>query len=139
MSVDSAVEQVTRRESRGSFVLWFGVLGSPLAWMTQLVVNYSLEEWFACAPAVTDRGEILGIPVDLFAVVVTTALGAVALASLGSAIACSRRLRSTGDLDPERRARWMALAGILNGVLYSAAIFIGYGVPAILGVCETTP
>ena len=64
MSIDQDVRDITRRESRGSRALWFGVLGSPVAWLGHLLLNYSLEEWFACSPATTDRGEILGFSVD---------------------------------------------------------------------------
>jgi hypothetical protein len=64
MTIDQHVRDITRQESRGSTALWFAVLGSPLAWGGHLLLNYSLEEWFACSPSATDRGEILGFTVD---------------------------------------------------------------------------
>lgn len=138
MSVDAARE-ITRTETRGSRLLWFAVLGSPLAWATHLVVSYSLEEWFACSPSAGEPGEILGFSVRTVAFVVNTALAVIAAASLAGALACRRRLPlGTGDerLD---RARWMALAAIVEGALFLPAILLGLVPPVMLGVCETVP
>lgn len=131
--------EITRTETRGSWLLWFAVLGSPLAWATHLVVSYSLEEWFACSPSAGEPGEILGFSVRTMAVVVNSALAVIAAASLASGLACRRRLPpATGDerLD---RARWMALAAVVEGVLFLPAILLGLVPPAVLGVCETAP
>ncbi len=139
MSVENTIRRVTRQEAWGSILLWFGVLAPPLAWATQLIVNYSLEEWFACSPGTQEKGRILGIVVDTWALVVTSALLAVSLLGLIVAIGCFRKLRGTGDNDSYQRARWMALAGIFNGVLYTIIIVVGYATPAILGSCRTSP
>lgn len=138
-ATDVRAREISRRESVGSLLLWFGVLGSPSAWALQLVVNYSLEEWFACSPSASEEGQILGVGVDTFATVVTSTLALVALAALVVSIACYRRLGRTGDGDVPQRARWMALAGIFNGVLYTLMIVVSYGPAAILDVCRTTP
>ena len=121
-----------------SFLLWFGVLGAPVAWAIQLVANYSLEEWFACAPATTDRGEVLGRSVPSTALAITIVLTLVALAAAAVSIALYRRFPST---DGERtiRAKWMALAGVMNGVLYLVLILASVGPPLLLDVCETSP
>ncbi|MEW6473813.1 MAG: hypothetical protein AB1679_16295 [Actinomycetota bacterium] len=131
--------QITRTETRGSWLLWFAVLGSPLAWAAHLVVSYSLEEWFACSPSAGEPGEILGFTVRTVAIAVNAALAVIAAASLISALTCRRRVGAgTGDerLD---RARWMALAAIVEGALFLPAIILGLVPPAILGVCETVP
>lgn len=121
-----------------SGLLWFGVLGGPVAWTTQLIVNYSLEEWFACAPSTTARGEVLGLQVPTAAVIVSGALTAVALAAGIVSFVCFRRIRSDGD-EVTTRARWMALAGIMNSVLYLIVILASFGPPLLLDVCQVSP
>lgn len=138
MTVESSVTEISKRESRGSFLLWFGALAPPTAWALQLIINYSLEEWFACAPSTTESGEVLGLSVDAVALLVTTVLVAVSLAGLFVAFRCYRAIDpSTGD--SMERARWMALAGIFNGILYTIIIVASYGVPLLLDSCRTTP
>ncbi len=140
MSVDAA-RAVTRSETRGSWALWFAVLGSPLAWAGHLVVSYSLEEWFACSPSAGRPGEILGIGVDTVAVVVNVAMAVVAAASGMVALGCRRRLGRVPVGSDERfdRARWMAFAGIVEGVLFLGIILLGFVPPLVLGVCEYSP
>ncbi len=129
---------ITRSESRGSVLLWFGLLAAPIAWVAQLLVNYSLEEWFACSPGSNEAGEVLGLSVPGIAFGVTGLLAVLAAAGGAVAITCYRRIR-VGDDDESERARWMALAGIFNSVLYFIIIIASFGPPLILGVCETSP
>jgi hypothetical protein len=117
--------------------LWFGLLAAPVAWMTQLIATYSLEEWFACAPATTDRGQILGIGVRPFALGITVVLGAIALAGGVVAVRSLRTINASAD--PAGRARWMAYAGILNTALYLIIILASVAPPLILQVCEVSP
>jgi hypothetical protein len=124
-------------EGRGSFALWLGVLGSPLAWLGHLFLNYSLEEWFACAPATTDRGEILGFGVRDVSLVLNTAMALVAAASGLVALATWRRLRRVSDGDSLDRAQWMAFAGTVEGALFLGMILLGYLPPVILRTCAT--
>jgi hypothetical protein len=120
-----------------SKALWFGLLAAPIAWMTQLVATYSLEEWFACAPATTDRGQILGMGVRPFAIGLTVAFGAIALA--GGVVAVRALNKVNESADPSGRARWMAYAGILNTALYMIIILANVAPPLILQVCEVSP
>lgn len=139
MSAQTQAERITRAESVGSWRLWFGLLAAPIAWTLELIVNYSLEEWFACAPSTQARGEVLGLGVDTVALVVTSALAGIALAGLLVSLGCRRALRTSGEGDVDQRARWMALAGIFNSVLYLVIILVSYGPPALLDVCRTSP
>ncbi len=132
-TADESAREITRRETRGSFLLWFGVLGAPLAWAAQLVLNYSLEEWFACSPATRTRGLVLGLEVDLVATVITGVLAAVALAAGLVSVRC---LRSTEAGTPGSRVRWMAVVGVMNSVLYLIIILFSFGPPLIIGTCE---
>ncbi len=143
-----ASEAITDEETRGSLVLWFGVLGSPLAWAGHLVANYSLEEWFACSESAKTRGEILGLRVDTMSILINTSMLALAVASALAALKCWRTLRqetNPADQAGERgeestaRARWMAFTGVVEGTFFIGIILLGYLPPLTLGICETTP
>ena len=121
-----------------SFWLWFGVLGAPAAWTIQLVATYSLEEWFACSPSTTSRGQILGRSVSTTAIAITVVLTLVALAAAAVSVALYRKLPAT-DGEVAVRAKWMALAGVMNGVLYLILVVASFGPPLLLEVCETSP
>lgn len=144
MGIEQSVRDITVEESRGSALLWLGVLGSPLAWGGHLVLNYALEEWFACSPAATDEGEILGFPVDQVSVTLNSAMALIAAVSGLAALRCWRMLRrGTGDgpagTDSADRARWMAFAGTVEGAIFLAAILLGYAPPLMLDTCASTP
>ena len=136
-----ASEMITAAETKGSWRLWFAVLGSPLTWAASLGVNYSLAEVFACSPSAQHRGEILGFSVHTVATVVTSATGFVAAASGLVAFSCWRRLRQADTGGDERldRARWMAFAGVVEVVLFLPAILLGYIPPFLLHACEVSP
>lgn len=133
-SRETTARDISRRESTGSALLWFGVLGAPAAWTVQLLLNYSLEEWFACSPATQTRGVILGLEVDVVATIITVALAGVAVLAGAVSIRCLRSNDLRGR--SEGRVRWMAIAGIMNSVLYLITIVVALFVPAILGTCE---
>lgn len=126
--------EVTRRESTGSVLLWFGVLGAPAAWTFQLMLNYSLEEWFACSPASQTRGLVLGVDVDVVATVITATLAVVGVLAGLVSLRCLRRIKSVGE--DGGRARWMAIAGVMNSLLYTLIILFSFVVPVVLGTCE---
>lgn len=133
-----AVQEVTRRETSGSALLWFGLLAAPIAWITQLIVNYSLEEWFACSPGTQTEGTILGMGVETVALLVSAILGAVAVAGAAAAFGCYRRAPNSDD-PSGRRIRWMGLAGVMNSILYVVVIAVSFGPPLLLDICETSP
>ena len=144
-ALEEAAEEISKDERRRSVLLWFGVLGSPLAWVGHLGVNYSLEEWFACSESAHDQGEILGVGVKTFSVVFNSAMVAVAVASGLVALSCWRKLQAAsgdenGDEDDQtERARWMAFAGIVEAALFLGIILLGYLPSLMIDVCETTP
>jgi hypothetical protein len=143
-ALEEAAEEISKEERRGTLALWFGVLGSPLAWFGHLGVNYSLEEWFACSESAHHKGEILGVGVKTISLLVNSAMVGVAVASGLVALSCWRKLRDqngdgqSGD-DRMERARWMAFAGIVEGALFLGIILLGYLPSLMLDVCETTP
>lgn len=133
----AAAKGISSREARGSALLWFGVLAGPLAWFTQLTLNYSIEEWFACSPGTGTRGVVLGFEVPTVAFVVTAGLAVIAFAAGIVSVACYQKIRNGNEVSS--RARWMALAGIMNSVLYFIIILASFAPPALLGVCESSP
>ena len=139
MSIDRDVRDITRRESRGSAALWFGVLGSPVAWLGHLLLNYSLEEWFACSPATTDKGEILGFTVSQVSWTLNSLMALTAAAAGLISLASWRRLRRASNGDVLDRERWMAFAGMVEGVIFVGAILLGYLPPLLLDTCASSP
>ena len=122
--------------------LWFAVLTGPVLWGIQIYVNYQWEEVLACSPATTDPGQVLGFGVRAWIVVVNTVATAGTLAALAVAWRCYRR---TGALDEggvrtteHRRdvAHWMAVAGIVNSVLFLFLIVVGYAPAIMLRPCQ---
>ena len=122
--------------------LWFGVLAGPILWFVQLNVNYQWEEFEACSSSATDRGVVLGVGVRTLVVLVNTAITAVVLAALAGAVRCYRRtavVEAGGVRTTERMrdiAHWMALAGIVNSVLFLLLIVVGYAPAIILEPCQ---
>ncbi len=137
--VEAASEEISHDESRGSLALWFAVLGSPLAWGGHLLVNYSLEEVFACSSSAEDRGHVLGLSVDTFSLLFNSAMLALAVASGLVALACWRRLRTSADDERSERANWMAFAGVVEGCLFVGIIVLGYLPVLTLDTCKSTP
>ncbi|MDP8937117.1 MAG: hypothetical protein M3O23_05225 [Actinomycetota bacterium] len=147
-ALEEAGEAISKDERRGTLALWFGVLGSPLAWVGHLGVNYSLEEWFACSESAHHQGEILGVGVKTVSLTFNSAMVAVAVLSGLVALRCWRKLKAQGgDGDEEdqseddrtERARWMAFAGAVEAALFLGIILLGYLPTLMIDVCETTP
>jgi len=123
--------------------LWFGVLAGPLLWFAQLNINYQWEEFLACSPANTHPGDVLGIPVKTWIVLVNSVATAGTLLALAVSIRCYRRTAVVAaggvGVKEHRRdvAHWMALAGVANSVLFLLLIVTGFGPAIILKQCQT--
>ena len=133
----------TRTETPSrSLGLWFGVLAGPLLWVTQLYVNYQWEEVLACSPAVSDPGTVLGLSVRTWVLLVNTVTALGTVAGLLVALRWYRRthqaeaggVRTTEH--SESVAHWMAVAGVINSVLFLLLIVVGYAPPIILRACQ---
>jgi hypothetical protein len=139
MATEHDAALITRQESRGSAALWFAVLGSPVAWLGHLGISYALEDVIACAPATTDRGEILGFSSDEVSWVLNSVMALIAAAAGLTALAAWRRLRHASDGDRLERSQWMAFAGLVEGAIFLVAIVLGYLPPLLLDTCTTSP
>ncbi|HWL65822.1 MAG TPA: hypothetical protein VNP73_07600 [Actinomycetota bacterium] len=133
-----AAEAVSRAEGRGSVALWFGVLGAPIAWVIQLLLDYSLEEWWACSPATSTVGRVVGLPVGTAALLVSGLLTIVAVVAGLVSVRCYKKISKRTD-EASSRALWMALAGIMNSILYLGLLIASFAPPILLGTCESSP
>lgn len=129
---------MTRAETRQSLLLWFGILASPLAWTAQVIVAPDLVE-VLCYPGAAEsgRGQVWGIGIEVFLVVLTSLLTLVALIATAVSLLCWRRLRASRDETQGQRATWMAGAGILVSALFLLAIVVGFIPMLFLESCMT--
>ena len=99
-------------------VLWYAVLGGPLAWTAHLLSSYPLVPW-AC-----DAGSVLMLH--------AITAGAMAVA-LGAAVtgALALRRHPAGEGVSAGRARFMGRLGVLLGLLFAVAI-LAEGLPPLL-------
>jgi hypothetical protein len=131
---------VTRGETRGSVLLWFGILAGPLAWTAQVIVAPDLAEVLCYSGAKgSGRGQIYGLDIQVFIVVLTAALTAICLSGLLVSLKCSRAQRAARDTTPGRRATWMARAGVLVSSLFALATIVGFIPVFLLEACTTSP
>ena len=130
---------VTSSETKGSLLLWYGVLAGPLAWTAQIVIAPDLAE-ILCYPGATasGRGDVFGISVDTFLIGVNSLMTLIALSGLVASWLCWSRHRRE-DATPARRAAWMALAGVLVSSLFLVAIVVGYIPLFMLEPCAVAP
>ena len=135
-----AVEETTRAETRHSFMLWFGVLAAPLAWLALIVIGPDVAE-VVCLPGAegSGRGQVYGLTIETFLLTLTAAFTIVAIAALAGSVRCLRVLRRAGDETPGRRATWMARAGVLVSGLLLLSIVVAFIPLYFLESCVTAP
>ena len=120
-----------------SFPLWFGLLGPPLAWGTHLVLGDLIFE-LGCGPGMRSR-EILGSPLEVWALIQTSLLSAVIVAAGLFAFSAWRRLRKLENGVRLDRARAMAVAGIASSLIYLLITAFGFVPSFFLNSCVTSP
>jgi hypothetical protein len=130
---------VTRPPSTA--LVWFAVLGGPLAWAVQFVVNL----WFTyarCSPA--GRWQL---PVDAWQIAVSVMGLAVGLAALAVAVRLYRQTsriedlaptvrRGFGGAPPMARVNFLAVVGLtVDGLTVAIILMSAIGAP-LLAVCQ---
>jgi hypothetical protein len=111
--------------ARTRLLVWFGLLGAPLAWTLELVVGYGWEE-AACAPA----GMRWNIGSTWAHISIFAATAAIAVAALFSAAAGWRTARRSADA--RGRIEFLAAGGVFVSALFLAAVVMtGGGVVAL--------
>jgi hypothetical protein len=112
---------------KGLLVLWVGILLPPFAWFLHQQLSYMLVPW-ACS---TGRQFILyGVTLAML------------LLAIGSGLTARQSWRRLGRDEPHEagevvaRSRFMAIVGMLSGVMFSLVI-LARGIPSfILNACE---
>ena len=123
------MKEITRDETRGSYLLWYGVLAGPIVWSMQLLLDYGLDEAVVCAPGNRTRGLFFNTGIGTVIQIVNAGCGA-STGALAFAVSyrCYRRLRG-GDSTNANRARWMAIAGMFDSALFLMLVVMKF-VPA---------
>ena len=127
--------EITRDETRGSALLWFGLLGAPIAWATQVFVAPDLNEVLCAGGAGSGRGEVFGMSTKTFILFMDTALLLVGILALLATIRCYRRLKRTSDSSEGRRATWMAGGALFVNGLFILSIAVGFIPLLFLSAC----
>jgi hypothetical protein len=130
------VEQkaITRAETTGSFLLWYGLLAPPIVWAIQLLLDFGLDESVACTPGARFSGMLFNVSVGTAVQIVNGVAAALTLLAIFISYRCYRHLQ-VSDRTVANRARWMAMAGLFNGALFFLITVMKFAVPAFLSSC----
>ena len=111
-------------EAKGEVMLWLGFLLAPVVWSINLETVYLLSE-YGCATTRFD-------PIHIVSIVSLVLAAAGGLISYRNWQAAGARWKSTetGSLS---RSRFLAILGMLNGVLFTLLIFAQW-LPTLTGV-----
>jgi hypothetical protein len=118
-------------QSPTSPLLWYSVLGAPIAWASQFAVSYWVTQ-AKCSVA----GERWGISVDTWAIALTVVA---AVLAVGGWLVALWLFRATGDDDvdgapPGGRTRFMAAVGLAIAPIFLAIILLN-GIGAVAQSC----
>jgi len=119
------MKEITRAETTGSWLLWYGVLGAPIVWACQLLLDYGLNEAVACAPANRTPGQFFNTNIDIVIQIVNAVAAVLGVLALVVSVRCYRKLR-VADETVSKRARWMATAGMFNSTLFLMLIIVKF-------------
>lgn len=142
-AVENPEHPAPHRQLAGTWKLGFAVLGAPLAWATEQIVNYVIVS-HACAPgrgaAATDPDfgavRLIDIAINILGV-------AVALAATITAWRIWRAVRREVEGDDqalvdvgEGRTRFIAMWGLAGGVYFTAAALTTTAALVLTPVCQ---
>lgn len=125
-----------------SALIWFGVLGGPVAWAVQFVANLALT--FAQCNAPSGRWQL---PVHTLEIALSVAAITVGLLAMGVSLSLYRRTfrldhiaaaerRGEGSAPPTGRINFLATVGLtVNFLALSIIVMTGIGAP-LLPVCR---
>jgi hypothetical protein len=105
---------------------WFGILGAPVAWLTQFLANYALVRW-ACI----GHGKLALHLVSALFLAVAISAGVVSARYFSK----TRQHSASGE-EVSARPHFMATLGILSASLYSLAIIVQAIPSFILDPCQ---
>lgn len=117
-----ALEPISGRlgpSSPVSPVLWFAVLGAPLAYAVQMGLGYWLAE-AECSPT----GEMWGISLSIWGLVVGAVAAAIAVAAGLTALRLFRRTGDYKGAPPPGRTAFLAVVGMTVSSLFLVLILM---------------
>ncbi len=130
----------THRNRVIRWAVWFGLLGAPLAWSLQELVNVSLAG-HACYPHDTPLATPLWTNLNAMSLWVEVVAIAICIAALIVAIVSWRRTRHERPGDAHQllgsgdgRTRFMAMAGVMTSVLFLLGTLL-----AVLNIAGVPP
>jgi len=101
-------------------LLWFGVAGSPAAWVLMFLTGFAFD-----LAQCNEAGRAWRLPVDGWTIAATAFGVAVAVLSLVAAVAAYRAVREAEDDElPGSRIKFMAICGITMAPLFLAIILM---------------
>ncbi len=108
-----------------SFLVWFGLLGAPLAWTSQHLVGVGLT-LAACTEGMAPKG----VPADPWMIAATAAATMVVVLAGASSVAAFRATRGT-DEPPQGRMNFLATVGMVVTPLFLFIILMS-GITAVM-------
>jgi hypothetical protein len=120
------------------WLLWFAVLGGAVAWSLHTIVDWGLEETVCRA----GHDEVLGVPLRPLLLVLSLLFLLMAVASTLVAYGLWRRLDAAPADDDlgvlrRRRASFMALIGVVLGLLSTTMIAMSTVAVLVIPVCAS--
>jgi hypothetical protein len=102
-----------------SLLMWFGLLGAPLAWTVQHVVGFGLTQ-----AECNQGGRLWSVPIDPGTLAITVAATIVALLAGASAVAAFMATRDAGTELPGARMHFLATVGIVVTPIFAAIVLM---------------
>jgi hypothetical protein len=102
-----------------SVLLWFGVLGAPLAWTGLHVVGFG-----ASTAACSDFGARHSVDPNVWALALTVSTGLVAAGALAAAVVMWVATRTEDNAPPVGRMHFLATLGLILGPLFLFMILL---------------
>ena len=130
LSYPGSSHSAPHRESSHEILTWFAITAAPLAWVTRLLVNYTIAGQHCVGAANIGA---LALPDEWIATILLVDLLALLLAAIAGSIAYRqwREMRSEngGSVhhlvhSGEGRARFLAMCGMLTSALFGVAVII---------------
>jgi hypothetical protein len=123
--------RLPREIARTPILLWFGLLGPPLAWTFQHVAGFALTDAACSGPG--PRPEFT---VDAWLIVVAAVGAAIALLGELAAIAMFRRTRDAPEEPPASRVHFLSVVAMTIGPLFLAIILMSGLGSILLSACH---
>jgi len=123
--------RIRTREIPLPVLLWFGVAGSPAAWVLMFLTGFAFD-----LAQCNEAGREWRLPVDGWTIAATAFGVVVATLSLLAALAAYRVVRDAGDEVPGSRIKFMAICGITVAPLFLAIILMSGLGATFLADCQ---